>query len=164
MAHPQENRTMRTTLAAALVVLAASAASARAQEPAAPAAADEQEAQKGQPREHIQVLQHPYEISSFYRSNQGSALDLGYEAGGTDGRYPIAGFYRSQGASRGAYSAFWTSGYGTGYGTGRMRGQHAPGLFGAPRHRALGLNGDLLLFAPFLAPVGPLSGAFFESR
>src|SRR4051812_42750939 len=58
------DRTMRTTLAAALVVLAASAAGARAQEPVAPPVADEQENQPGQPREHIQVLQHPYEISS----------------------------------------------------------------------------------------------------
>ena len=146
-------------LAAVAAVTLLAGASARAQETTAPAPAkgDEQEEQ-GADRRHIQVLQSPYEISSFYRSSQGaSPAGFGYEPDG-GGPYPIAGFYRAQrGMGRGGYSAFWTSGYGMSRGRGR-------GLLGAPRTRALGLNGDLCLFAPFLAPVGPLSGVFFESR
>lgn len=156
---------MRTLAAVAAFVLVSGAASARAQETPAPAppATDEQEGEQAPPRRHIQVLQHPYDISSFYRSSQGSGpMDLGYEPATSGDRYPIAGFYRSGGA-RGRYSMFWTSGYGygrNGYGMGRMRGR---GLIGARRPRALGLNGDLCLFAPtFLAPVGPLTGVFFE--
>ena len=79
----------------------------------------------------------------------------------TAGRYPIAGFYRA-GASR-PLLEFWTTGYcaaATACGAARRRGR---GLIGARRPRALGLNGDLCLFAPtFLAPVGPLTGVFFE--
>jgi len=39
---------------------------------------------------------------------------------------------------------------------------HGHGFLGAPRARPLGLNGDLFLFAPFLAPVGPLNSVFLE--
>lgn len=157
---------MRILAAVTVVLLASGATAARAQEtPApAPAPAEEQENAQGQPKRHIQVLQHPYDISSFYRSSQGGGpVDLGYEPAMSGGRYPIAGFYRSRGAAPGGYSMFWTTGYGTartGHGPGRLRGR---GLLGSPRHRALGLNGDLCLFAPtFLAPVGPLTGVFFD--
>lgn len=152
---------MRPFTAAALFVLVTSAAAARAQEPAAPARvpAEEQEEPSDAPRRHIQVLEHPYDISSFYRSSQGSApVDFGYEREEASGRYPIASFYRSRGARPGGYSTFWTTGYGSP--RARSRGR---GLIGAGRPRALGLNGDLCLFAPtFLAPVGPLTGVFFE--
>jgi hypothetical protein len=160
---------MRTAAAVAAFLLVSGVTFARAQEAPAPAPAaaeiedgggDEAVDEQAPPRRHIQVLQHPYEISSFYRSSQSSApVGFGYEPAMTDGKYPIAGFYRSGASSRGAYSAFWTTGY-AGYGVGRQRGR---GLFGARRPRALGLNGDLCLFAPtFLAPVGPLTGVFFD--
>jgi len=109
---------MRATVAAvAALVLVSSASFVRAQEasPASPAdrarAADDDDSDQVQDRPHIQVLQHPYEISSFYRSSQGSSFDLGYEPQGANEKYPIAGFYRSHSAARGPYSMFWTSGY-----------------------------------------------------
>jgi hypothetical protein len=166
-------------IAAALLVLLSSAAGARAQTKetpaplpaeqeaeAADAAVQDDDALSFEPRPHIQVLQNPYDISSFYRSSQESGTsELGYAPEEATGRYPIASFYRAGSAASGRYSQFWTSGYGS-YGTygnptrQRRRGQ---GLIGHARPRALGLNGDLMLFAPtFLAPVGPLTGVFFE--
>jgi hypothetical protein len=148
--------------AAALFVLMSSAAAARAQETPAPApvpAEAQEDEQAAAPRRHIQVLENPYDISSFYRSSQGSEpVDFGYEPERANSRYPIASFYRSRGSMPGGYSMFWTAGYDSQRARGRGRG-----LIGARRHRALGLNGDLCLFAPtFLAPVGPLTGVFFE--
>jgi hypothetical protein len=147
---------------AAFVLVSGAAVSARAQETPAPepAQVDELDNEPAAPRHHIQVLQNPYEISSFYRSAQGnSQTDFAYEPSAPTGKYPIAGFYRA--GARGRYSMFWTNGYArNGYGVGQLRGR---GLIGARRPRALGLNGDLCLFAPtFLAPVGPLTGVFFE--
>ena len=149
---------------AAFVLISGAAAPARAQEtPPAPIQADELDTEldtePAAPRRHIQVLQDPYEISSFYRSSQGGQTDFAYEPPASSGKYPIAGFYRA--GARGRYSMFWTNGYSrSGYGMGQVRGR---GLIGARRSRALGLNGDLCLFAPtFLAPVGPLTGVFFE--
>ena len=147
---------------AAFVLVSGAALSARAQEAPAPAPAEERDDDEAAaPRHHIQVLQNPYELSSFYRSSQASQTELSYEPSAASEKYPIAGFYRS--GARGRYSMFWTNGYGygrNGYGTGALHGR---GLIGARRSRALGLNGDLCLFAPtFLAPVGPLTGVFFE--
>ena len=147
---------------AAFVLVSGAALSARAQEAPAPAPAEERDDDEAAaPRHHIQVLQNPYELSSFYRSSQASQTELSYEPSAASEKYPIAGFYRS--GARGRYSTFWTNGYGygrNGYGTGTLHGR---GLIGARRSRALGLNGDLCLFAPtFLAPVGPLTGVFFE--
>jgi len=150
---------MRATFAAVAAVAAVVVSSApllRAQEaaPARPAEqADDEDSSRAQARPHLQVLQHPYEIASFYRSSQSSGFDLGYDAPETGGKYPIAGFYRA--GARGAYSAFWTTGYGT-------RGMRGRGFLGRPRVRPMGLNGDLFLFAPFLAPVGPLNGVFLD--
>jgi len=135
----------RMTLLAALV-LGLAAASARAQEPA------EHEDARPEPKRQIRVLENPYDIASFYRSHQGDYF--GYQAPGMSERYPIAGFYR-QGGGRGyGYSRFWTSGY-----SGRGRAGLVLGY-----RRRIGDNGDLYLFAPFLAPVGPLSGAFLGER
>jgi hypothetical protein len=156
---------MKSLAAVAALLLVSGAATARAQETPAPTPAPalvvELDNEPAPARRHLQVLHDPYEISSFYRSSQGSGpSDFGSEATGTSDRYPIAGFYRA--GARGRYSMFWTSGYGSGrngYGMGR-RGR---GLIGTRRPRALGLNGDLCLFAPtFLAPVGPLTGVFLE--
>ena len=135
----------RMTLLAALT-LSLAAVSARAQEPA------EDEDTRPQPRRQIRVLENPYDIASFYRSHQGDYF--GYQSPGTADRYPIASFYR-QGGGRGyGYSRFWTSGY-----SGRGRA----GL-GLGYRRRIGDNGDLYLIAPFLASVGPLSGAFLGER
>jgi len=106
------------------------------------------------PRRTIRVLQDPYDLSSFYRS--GGSAPEGWAGLGNDPGYAIAGFYRSQQGnsvrtrSRYGWSAFWTGGYGA----------HRPAPLVSYR-RTIGENGDLLLAVPFLAPVGPISGAFF---
>ena len=108
-----------------------------------------------EPRRHIQVLQHPYDLASFYRSTQEDPY-FGYlpEPSQPTGPYAIASYYR-QGA-RGHYSGFWSQGYGYGYLAPRTR-------VVVGYRRSIGENGDLFLFAPtFLAPVGPLSAAYFK--
>ncbi len=113
----------------------------------------EEEQSRPEPARRIKVLQNPYDIASFYRSSQGQDY-FGY-ADPLASRYPIASFYRSRqggGYFPGGYgySAFWTGGYAA----------PRPGLTIGYR-RSIGQNGDLFLFAPvFLAPVGPLAGAF----
>lgn len=148
---------MRTTMVA-LAVLAVTAG-AVAQEKAAeerktvPAAqAQEGEESRETPRPSIRVLQNPYDLSSFYRSGESP---LGPWAGlPNDPSYRIADFYRShQGGYPGTahgWSAFWTNGY--------RAARPAPFR---PYRRTIGENGDLFLAVPFLAPVGPISGAFF---
>jgi len=103
--------------------------------------------EKTTPRPSIRVLQHPYDISSFYRSGESP---LGPWAGlPNDPAYRIADFYRS-GHSPYGWSAFWTNGY--------AAARPAPLR---PYRRSIGENGDLFLAVPFLAQVGPISGAFF---
>ena len=148
---------MRTTMVA-LAVLAL-AASAPAQEKkqegtkSAPVVEANEAEERGEtPRPAIRVLQHPYEISSFYRSGESP---LGPWAGlPNDPAYGIAGFYRAhEGGYPGTphgWSAFWTSGY--------LAPRPTPLR---PYRRTIGENGDLFLVVPFLAPVGPISGAFF---
>ncbi len=110
-----------------------------------------------QPRVHLKVLDNPYDISSFYRSRQ----DRGYFGDQQQGfyggdRYEIARYYRS-GSSGGryGYSRFWTNGYGA-----PLRGRRNVVI---GYRRSIGENGELFLFAPtILAPVGPLSGAFYD--
>ncbi len=119
----------------------------------APAAQAEQTtAMEATPRRSIRVLQDPYDLASFYRAG-GSSPD-GWAGLQNDPAYRIAGFYRSQ-AGEGAGSAygwsrFWVGGYGA----------RRPSPFASYR-RTIGENGDLFLMVPFLAPVGPISGAFF---
>jgi hypothetical protein len=142
----------RTALAVAVVMLAGAAFAQDAGKPAeksTPAAPEEPEREA--PRTSIKVLQHPYDISSFYRSGESP---LGPWAGlPNDPSYRIAGFYRAhQGgypSSPYGWSAFWTNGYGA----------PRPAPFPAYR-RTIGENGDLFLMVPFLAPVGPISSAF----
>jgi hypothetical protein len=138
---------MRTPMAA-VAVLAIGAALATAQEATEAQAPEADRA----PRPTLRVLQHPYDISSFYRSGESP---LGPWAGlPADPAYRIAGFYRShQGGYPGTphgWSAFWTSGY--------QAPRPAPFR---PYRRTIGENGDLFLAVPFLASVGPISGAFF---
>jgi len=107
------------------------------------------------PRYHLQVLQNPYDIASFYRSGEhGPGLASG-ETGYAPGSYDIANYYR-QGfrGGRYGYSRFWSSGYGAATPAGRW-----------PYRRTIGQNGDLYLFAPtILAPIGPLTGVFYDGR
>ena len=151
---------MRMTMVALAVLTVASGATAQERPAekvkAAPdtAAAPEQEAEepRDSSRPSIRVLQNPYDISSFYRSGESP---LGPWAGlPNDPAYRIADFYRShQGGYPGTphgWSAFWTNGYRA----------PRPAPF-RPYRRTIGENGDLFLAVPFLAPVGPISGAFF---
>jgi hypothetical protein len=149
---------MRTAMAAlAGVSLAAAVAAAQEKQPEATQKVPTVQAQEPEetfdaPRPAIRVLRNPYDISSFYRSGESP---LGPWAGlPADPAYRIAGFYRAHeggypGASYG-WSAFWTNGYGA----------PRPARF-RPYRRTIGENGDLFLAVPFLAPVGPISGAFF---
>ena len=108
---------------------------------------------RGPPRPALRVLQHPYDLSSFYRAGESP---LGPWAGlPNDPAYKIADFYRSHaggypGTPHG-WSAFWTNGY---------RAARSTPL--RPYRRMIGENGDLFLAVPFLAPIGPISGAFAE--
>jgi hypothetical protein len=140
-------KAMKATLLAGLV-LSLAAVTARAQEPA------EDEEARPEPVRKIRVLENPYDIASFYRSHQGEGDYFGLQAPGTSERYPIAGFYRQNGGRGYGYSQFWTSGY-----SGRSRGGMMLGY-----RRRIGDNGDIYLLAPFLAPIGPLSGAFLGDR
>jgi hypothetical protein len=148
---------MRTAMAALAVVALAAGAAAQEKQPEATQKVPTVQAQEPEetvdaPRPAIRVLRNPYDISSFYRSGESP---LGPWAGlPADPAYRIAGFYRAHeggypGASYG-WSAFWTNGYGA----------PRPAPF-RPYRRTIGENGDLFLAVPFLAPVGPISGAFF---
>ena len=148
--------TTKSLAAALLLSLVGAVAHAQGAVPEAPAVeADDLAAAQPDTRPHIQVLQHPYDLASFYRSSDGLAIGA---YGGAGDRYPIAGFYRQGGGSnRYGYSQFWTSGYSDrGRGPGRAR-------MGLGFRRAIGENGDLFLFAPaILGPVGSLTGVFFD--
>ncbi len=143
---------MRKTLLTLTVVALAHTALAQ-EKPAAeatkrnpPVAGESNTATK--PRPVIRVLQNPYDLASYYRSG-GSALD-GWAGLTKDPSYAIADFYRAEGGtSPYGWSRFWTSGYSA----------RRPAPF-APYRRTIGQNGDLFLLVPFLAPVGPISGAF----
>jgi hypothetical protein len=137
---------MRTPMAAVALLVLGTVATAQ----------EASESQEPEPsraaRPAIRVLQNPYDLSSFYRSGESP---LGPWAGlPNDPAYRIADFYRShQGGYPGTphgWSQFWTSGYQA----------QRPAPFRAYR-RTIGENGDLFLAVPFLAPVGPISGAFF---
>jgi len=131
---------MLKRLALAVLGLALLGGVARAQE------AEDEEVRR-EPVRKIKVLENPYDIASFYRSSQGEYY-FGYDQGQANSRYPIAGFYRARQSSYG-YAPFWNHGYGY------RRGGAVVGY-----RRRIGENGDLFLLAPFLAPLGPLNGAF----
>lgn len=140
---------MRTMAWAVTLTLASATVFAQepAEKPAAAVPQNEEEAARPEPLHKIRVLQHPYDIASFYRSRQGSSFHEG-----SSERYPIASFYRNRQSS--PYLQFWAMGYG-------VRDRNHRSLF----RRNIGENGDLYLFAPVvLAPVGPLNGAFLEPR
>jgi hypothetical protein len=129
---------MRKQVLALVVTGTLAAGAAWAQEP-------EREEAPPRPLHRIRVLENPYDISSFYRASGSRAYDFM----GAEDRYPIASYFR--GATRpDGYSRFFTSAQG-------------------PARRAVvpyrGRSGDLYLLAPaLLAPVGPLSDAYFGDR
>jgi hypothetical protein len=132
------------------LTLALCGSTSRAQESTSqPETHAEDEAPRSERQLRIRVLQHPYDLASFYRGTApGSQTPFDFSD-----RYPIASFYRSgQAAYSPSYSRFWTSGY---------SGRGAFGTYG----RRIGEYGDLFLLAPtFLAPMGTLTGAFSEER
>jgi hypothetical protein len=136
----------RIGLAATMLALLTGVGMAQEQ----PAPAPEDQETRTEPVRRIRVLQHPYDLASFYRSRQGGGFfDSASE------RYPIASFYRSRQTS--PYGSFWVAGYGS---RPSRKGAAVLGF-----RRSIGENGDLYLFAPaFLAPIGPLSGAFLGER
>lgn len=141
---------MRSTLLT--IALAALAQAAVAQDKPATDTSNENRPateERATPRHSIRVLQHPYDLASFYRS--GGSAPGGWAGLADDPAYAIAGFYRQGGSQSNRYgwSAFWTSGYNA----------HRPTPFLGYR-RTIGENGDLFLVVPFLAPVGPISSAF----
>ena len=143
-----------------LIALVALSQAATAEEKASPKSTkdvpavqtEQTTATEATPRRSIRVLQDPYDLASFYRAG-GSSAD-GWAGLRNDPAYGIAGFYRSQDGERGGspygWSRFWVGGYGA----------RRPSPFFSYR-RTIGENGDLFLMVPFLAPVGPISGAFF---
>ena len=148
---------MRASVLGLMAMVLGTSVPAVAQEPA-----DEPEATT--PRSEIRVLRDPYDLASFYRSGERPYFTYGvpsYGASPAEGgfyaglraRHSISSFYRQGGGGR--YSAFWQSGYGA-------RPLVAPGRYGPAYQETIGENGDLYLFAPFLAGVGPLAGAFFR--
>jgi hypothetical protein len=113
-----------------------------------------------QPMHTITVLRNPYELASYYRAQSGGFYDYRPAPASYPDRYPIASYYRMQssgyrgeypgGYASGGYAPFWNHGY-----------AQQPGIALHYRQR-IGQNGELFLFAPtFLAPIGPLTGAFF---
>ncbi len=148
------------TALAVLACLSSSGAFAQEQEPTATEPGERAAASE---RPEIRVLRDPYDIASFYRSAgrpyfvyglppYGSYSSEGFHAGAR-GRYPISSYYRQGGG--GHYSAFWQSGY-------RARPLVRPGVYGPAFRETIGENGDLYLFAPFLAPMGALAGAYYR--
>jgi hypothetical protein len=111
-------------------------------------ASDERQSERRQ----IRVLADPYDISSFYRSSDGSGHGYGYFSYDRDGRsqaaerYPIAGYYRNSGRQSFGY---WRA----------QTWRRAPLLTRRTR-RAIDTarHNDLYLFVPaLLVPVLPLA-------
>jgi hypothetical protein len=98
-----------------------------------------------QPRTRkIRVLQHPYDLASFYRASDGSGYGYGFQA---TGRYPIASYYRSSPSSESA--GYWRA----------QTWRRSPSF--TTRHRRtreVEHRGELYLLVPtFLAPLAPLA-------
>jgi len=164
-------------LAAAGLLLLADAS--RAEDPPKPAAArgeddgvakargddssktlDERQDDRTRSKRRIRVLRREHEIASFYGSRQAPrAPYFGYHvpAGLAEGPYPIAAYYRQ----RQTRDAFGRLSVGTGTKAPALRSSGLAGYY----RRELGSHGELFLLAPtFLAPVGPLSEAFHQTR
>jgi hypothetical protein len=115
---------------------------------------DESADDSTQPRTRkIRVLQHPYDLASFYRASDGSGYGYGFFGYASDGRlqatgrYPIASYYRSD--SGGESVGYWRA----------QTWRRSPSF--TTRHRrarAVERHGELYLLVPtFLAPLAPLA-------
>jgi hypothetical protein len=95
---------MRRDVGLVIGLLFLASASAFAEE-----AATEEEEARPEPRRQIRVLEDPYQISSFYRSNQSGRAGYfgGYALEPMDSRYPIAGFYRQDGGAGSGIASFY---------------------------------------------------------
>jgi hypothetical protein len=147
----ERGETMGRMLAAIAIMALAQAAFAQERPAKAPAKEREQAKEEARslaaPRPAVRVLQDPYDLASFYQS--GGSAPGGWAGLADNPAYGIADFYRAQGGSSPyGWSRFWTSGYAA----------RRP-LPLAPYRRNIGENGDLFLVVPFLAPLGPISGA-----
>jgi len=179
---------MRSKSMAFLIVALLGVSTARAQE-----VATEEEAQDAQaPRRTIRVLEHPYDIASFYRSSATSGplfhapVDF-YNLRPTPygpptayrSQYPIASYYRSQqgnyfglqSVSQNPYAiaSYYRSSASNdvrfwygGYGAYAPRGERRDH---GRYWSSIGENGDVFLMAPtILAPVGALSAIYYSGR
>jgi opacity protein-like surface antigen len=137
---------MKTRWLGAAVAVAL-ASSAWAEDGAAQVSQEEEsytEEARPEPVRKIRVLEDPYQISSFYRSESTGRYSVGYGYDGSS-RYPIASFYRQGGEGR--YSRFWNN----------PRGQRGSYRGGRVRVRALG-GDDVLFFVPtVLGPAVPIA-------
>jgi hypothetical protein len=142
---------MRALSVVAAVLVVGLAGPALSQEYAPPPPEEE----TARPKRSIRVLQSPYDLASFYSARpgySGVAPSVPH-----DPAYALASFYRSRqsglppGPPPGPWlwAPFWARGYGA----------RGPTPFIGYRH-SIGENGDLFLVVPFLAPLGPLNGAF----
>jgi hypothetical protein len=142
---------MRTPSIVAAALVLGLAGPARSQDPA-PSPPEEERAH---PVRSIRVLQSPYDLASFYASRPGMSSPTPPVP--DDPAYALASFYRSRQSGPPAgmppgpwlWAAFWAGGYGA----------RGPAPLIGYRH-SIGENGDLFLAVPFLAPLGPLNGAF----
>lgn len=122
----------------------------RSQEPTTATASEDQ---RERPLRTIRVLQSPHDLASFYSARPGSPRVTPPVP--HDPAYALASYYRSRdtgpapGPGPWMWAAFWARGYAA----------RRPAPFVGYR-RSIGEHGDLFLAVPFLAPVGPLSGAF----
>lgn len=139
----------KTASLATLALLTTLAGPVFSQEVSAPPEDEERQ----RPQRMIRVLQSPHDLASFYSARPGAPAVTPPVP--QDPAYALASYYRSRqvgpppGPGPWMWAAFWARGYGA----------HRPAPFVGYR-RSIGENGDLFLAVPFLAPVGPLSGAF----
>ena len=164
---------MKKTAFLGSLALALMAGAVVAQEPVPPADESQQDeltADEFAPEENaaplhtITVLTNPYELASYYRAQSSGFYDYRPGPASYQDRYPIASYYRMQSSG---YHGEYPAAYGPGYGAGGYAPfwnygyAQQPGIALHYRQR-IGQNGELFLFAPtFLAPIGPLTGAFF---
>jgi hypothetical protein len=144
--------TKRMWLAALGAILVAGSLSA--QEPDAGRVsdqeADDQELQAPDTGRPIRFRANPYD--NAYNSAYGrGGYYFGYAPSRSFARDQYSSYYRNRQWARSyGYARFWSNGY-----SARTRGNLRIGY-----RRQIGANGDLVLLAPFLAPLGPLAGDY----
>jgi len=131
----------KALLASCILLLAATGSAQDATEPS-------DEVATATPRPHLQVLEHPYDLASFYRAGS-HGFGPPARLGPIEGPYGLAAYYRGDQSPFG-YSRFWTLG----------EAVHPEGVLGY--RRPPGHNGEVFLLAPtLLAPFGTLADVFY---